>query len=510
MPLASSERPCLSYSSFRHPRLIGGGTALRLVALALASLIVAAGGGWAQTSEERRSGEADPAAGSAAAAATAVPELLLGGVPEGAATAEPIPLSLPDALGRALRRNLGVVEATQAVRLARAARDEARADLLPGLNARLSETRQKVNLAAFGFSGFPGLPDVPTVVGPFNVFDARAALTQRVLDLHALERSRAQSHNVRAAEYAFEDTRGLAVLVAGSLYLRAAAAQSSLDAAREQREAAEALHRIALDRKQAGVVAGIEVLRAQVQLQQRRERELAAANAVEKTKLDLARAIGLPLGQRFTLTDAADFAAAPTLSVQEALARAYESRADWKEAMARVRAADALRRAARGELLPSVSVSADYGQIGPNLAEARGTYTLNASVRVPVFEGGRAHARVSQAEAALEQRRAEAEDVRARIHYEVQGAFLDLSSSAARVQASGAAVELAREQVRQAQDRFAAGITGNIEVVQAQDALATARDAYVASVYDHNLAKASLARSLGLVEEAFAQFLRGQ
>jgi outer membrane protein TolC len=127
-----------------------------------------------------------------------------------------------------------------------------------------------------------------------------------------------------------------------------------------------------------------------------------------------------------------------------------------------------------------------------------------------VFEGGRVRARVSEAEAALEQRRAEAEDMRARVHYEVEEAFLDLSSAAARVDAASAAVNLAREQLRQSQDRFAAGVAGNIEVVQAQDALATSRDAYVSSVFDHNLAKASLARSLGVVEEAFAQFLRGR
>jgi outer membrane protein TolC len=401
------------------------------------------------------------------------------------------------------------MEGTQAVRLARAARDETRADLLPNLTAHVSETREKVNLAAFGFSGLPGFPDLPTIVGPFNVFDARAAVTQTVLDLHALEKARAGSHSLRAAELAFENTRDLVVLVAGNLYLRVAAAWSSLVAAQEQTAAAVALREVAVDRKQAGVVAGIEVLRAEVQLQQRRERELAAANQVEKAKLDLARAIGLPLGQRFTITDAVAFSPPPPLTVDDAERRAYESRADWKEAQSRVRAAEALRRAARGESLPSLSVSADYGQIGPTLAEARGTYTLNASLHVPVFEGGRAQARVAQAEAALEQRRAEAEDVRARIHYEVQAAFLDLSSAAARVEAAGSALGLAREQVRQAQDRFAAGVTGNIEVVQAQDAMAAAHEAYVTSVYDHNVAKASLARSLGLVEEAFVQFLGG-
>lgn len=444
------------------------------------------------------------------ATAATVPVMLQGAVPEGEATAEEIPLGLSDAIARGLRQNLGVLESNQSVRLARATRNERRADLLPSLTGHVAETRQKINLAAFGFTGLPGTQDFPTIVGPFNVFDARLGVSQTVFDLHALERARAEGHNLRAAQFAAENTRDLVVLVIGNLYLRVGAAQSALDAAREQRTAAEALFRLAGDRKEAGLVAGIEVLRAQVQLQQRKERELQAANQLEKAKLDLARAIGLPLGQRFAITDPLTFAPPPPMTEAEATKRAYEARADWKEAQARLRAAEASRRAARGELLPTLNVGADYGQIGNSPSSAEGTYTLSAAVRVPLFEGGRGQARVAEADAALEQRRAEARELEARIHYEVQAAFLDLASAAARVETARLAVELATQQLEQARDRFANGVAGNIDVVQAQDALATSRDAYVSSVFDHNMAKAILARSLGLAEEAVAQFLRGR
>ncbi len=435
---------------------------------------------------------------------------LFGGVPEGTATSEELALSLPDALQRALARNLGAVEAVQSVRLAESARNKVRADLLPNLTGHVAETRQKINLAAFGFTGFPGLGDFPDIVGPFNVFDARVGVTQSVFDLHALEAVRAEAQNVRAAKDAYENTRDLVVLVTGNLYIRAAAAARLQQAAQAEEEAAERLYRLAADRKQAGVVAGIEVLRAQVDLQRRKERALAAANQVAKAKLDLARAIGLPLGQRFALTDIMTFSAPPPLTFEQALARAYDARADLKESRHRVAAALAARRAARGEALPSVGVSADYGAIGNSPSDAKATYTLGAAVRVPLFEGGRVAARVLAADAALEQRRAEEAELRARIRYEVEGAYLDLSSGAARVEAARAAVSLADEQLRQAEDRFRAGVAGNIEVVQAQDALAAAHEAEIGAVYDHNVAKASLARSLGIAEEAFAQFLRGQ
>jgi outer membrane protein TolC len=434
---------------------------------------------------------------------------LLGGVPEGTASAEVVPLTLRDAIDRALRRNLAVVQGVEDVRLTRAARDEARAELLPDVQGHLSKAREKVNLAAFGFAGLPGF-DVPTVIGPFDVFDARAGVRQTVLDLAALERTRARTLEITAEEQALDDTRDRAALLATGLYLLAAAAEGRLDAAREQTAAATALHALAVDRKQAGLVAGIEVLRAQVQLQDRRERELTAANEVDRSKLALARAIGLPLAQRFTIADGLAFVPAPALTLEDALGRAAGARSDLQEAQARVRAAEAERRAARDERLPSLQVNADYGWIGPGAADARATYTLSAGLRVPLFEGGRAEAHAARAEALLARRRAEAADVEARVQYDVRAAFLDVTSAAARVEAAEAAVRLAREQLVQAQDRFGAGVAGNLEVVFAQDALATARLSHVDAVRDHTVAKAALARSLGLEDAAFVSFVGGR
>jgi outer membrane protein TolC len=448
------------------------------------------------------------AAPDARASAQESPSALLGSVPEGTATAQTLPLSLREAIGRAARRNLAVVQGTEDVRLSRAARDEERALLLPNVDARLSQARQKVNLAAFGFAGLPGF-DIPTLIGPFDVFDARGAVSQSVLDLAARRRTRARTLEVSAAEQALDDTRDRAVLVTTRLYLQVAAQEGRLDAAREQTAAASALYALAVDRKQAGLVPGIDVLRAQVQLQDRRERELAAGNAVERMKLALARTIGLPLGQPFAITDALAFAPAPTVTLDEAIGRALQSRSDWKEAQSRVSAAEAERSAASGERFPSLQVGADYGWIGPAAADARATYTLTAGLRVPLFEGGRLQAHAARAEALLAQRRAEAADVEARVQYDVRAAFLDVTSAAARVEAAEAGVGLAREQLRQAQDRFAAGVAGNLEVVFAQDALATARLSHVDSVHDHNVAKASLARSLGLDDAAFIAFVGG-
>jgi outer membrane protein TolC len=197
-------------------------------------------------------------------------------------------------------------------------------------------------------------------------------------------------------------------------------------------------------------------------------------------------------------------------SPEEAVARAWRERPDLKAAQARVEAAEAQRRSALGEGLPSLAVDADYGTIGNDPGTARATFTLGAALRVPIFEGGRVQGKVRAAEARVQEDRARLEDLRARIYYEVQTAFLDLRSAQDRVQVAEKALGLGREQLRQAQDRFAAGVASNIDVVQAQEALATASENSIASLYAHNVAKVSLARALGGAEASYIQLLRGQ
>jgi outer membrane protein TolC len=431
---------------------------------------------------------------------------LLGGVPSGERSLEALPLSLDQAIARGLQHNLGVVLSGEAVRSARGARRRELSDLLPHVTTHAFETREKINLAAFGFT----IPGVPSIVGPFSVFDARVSLTQSVLDLHAIHKAHAEAERLEAAHYSYQDTRERVVLVCASLYLVAVAGNARIETAQAQLDTAEALYGLALDRKKAGVVPGVEVLRAQVQRDTEKQRLIVARNQFAKAKLSLARAIGLPLGQEFVLTDRVPYGELPKLELEEAKRRAYQGRSDWKAAAAQVRAAESARKAAQGEGLPSLDVNADYGTIGPSLSTAQPTFTLLATLHVPVFQGGQVQGKVLVADAALKEQKAELEDLRAQIDYEVQTAFLDLAAASERVKVAEGVVALASEQVQEAKDRFAAGVTGNIEVVQAQEALASATENYISSLYDHNLAKASLAQTLGGVEVSYKAFLRGE
>ena len=431
------------------------------------------------------------------------PSPFLGSIARGTVTSEPLPLSVKDAVDRALHANLGLLVEEEAAATAGGTRWRALADLLPNVSGNLQARRQVINLEAFGFQV------QPSIVGPFNVYDARVFLSQPVIDLSALNDHRAASLKEQAAKYGIRSARDLVVLVAVNLYLEAVAAASRVDTTHAQMDTAEALLKQAQDLKASGLVAGIDVLRAQGQVQTQRQRVIAAENEHEKAKLSLARAIGLPIGQAIVLTDKIPYAAMPIPALEQVLPKAYESRADYLAAKSRVDAAEAARKAATASLLPSLHVDADFGAIGQTVASAHSTYTVAATVHVPVFEAGRATARRIETASELRQREAEFADLQGRVEFEVRSALLDLRTADQQVQAAQTNTQLASEQLTQARDRFAAGVAGNLEVTQAQEAVASASETYIAALYSHNLAKASLARALGVAESAVSAYLGG-
>jgi outer membrane protein TolC len=430
----------------------------------------------------------------------------LGGVPSGQPTSEPLSLSIADALRRAFEHNLGVLLSGDGVDRARGARLRALADLLPNVTGRLSETRQQLNLAAYGF---PLPSGIPSIVGPFNLFDARVYVSQSVLDFKALNEARAEGHHIAAARYDYKNARDLVVLVTVNAYAQALAASARVDVTRAQVDTAQALYTQAVDLKQSGLIAGIDVLRAEVQLGTDRQRVTAAQATFEKDKLQLARLIGLPLGQAFTLTDQISSAPIPEMTLEQALDRAYKTRGDYQAALERVRAAEATRQAAVSEALPAVRVNANYGELGHSPAEAHGTFMIAGAVEVPIFQGGKTRGRVMEADADLRSRREDADDLKASIYYEIRAAMLDLQAGNEQMRVAARGRELAASQLTQARDRFAAGIAGNIEVVQAQSAVTLANDQYIAALYATNLAKGGLVHAVGIAEETARQVFEG-
>jgi outer membrane protein TolC len=472
----------------------------RLAALVLA----AAAAGWAQPvrAQER------PGPASAVSAPAIDPSSpFLGGVPTGEVTPGPLALSLKDAIARGLQHNLGVLLQEQGVESARGSRWQSLSGLLPDMSARVGEARRKSSLAEFGFTEFPGITS--RTIGPFNVFDTRLNITQNVFDLAAIHDARAGAAGVRAANFEVRNARDLVVLVVANLYLETVAATSRVDTARAALTTARALNELADDLKRAGIAAGIDTLRAQVQVQTERERLIVAENQLAKTRLMLARAIGLPPAQDVALTDRMPDAPIPGLTLDAALALAYASRGDYLAAQAQVQAADASHRAARAGFLPTLQVTGEVGRVGTTTSSTDFVYAVAGSVVIPVFQRGRQQARLVQTGAELDRRKALAADLKARIDVEVRSALLDLNAAQQALEAATTGRDLANEQLGQSRDRFSAGVTGNIEVVQSQEAVAAANETYTSALYAFNLAKAMLARAVGQAEASAQIYLGG-
>ena len=419
-------------------------------------------------------------------------------------TSEDIALTVSDAIDRSLKYNLGILLTDQSMRAARGQRLQELSSLLPQVTGQLSENVQKINLAAFGFTPAAGSP---SVVGPFSLFDARARMTQEVFNWRDVNRVRSAQQQVEAARYTYADAREIVVLVVSNLYLRSLADFARQQAAQAQLDTALDVVRQTNDLKNAGVVAAIDVLRAQVEEQTSRQRLVAAANDFQKSKIALARAIGLPITQRFHLADTMPYVPLPPVDVDQVVQQALLQRADYKRQQALVQAAERSRQAAQAGLYPSVEFNGDYGGIGQTPGQSRGTFTAAGILKIPLFQGGKVHAEVMQADAALRQRQAELNDLRGRIEEEVRTSVLDIKASEQQVEAARAELNFAQEQLTQARDRFSAGVGTSLDVSQAEDAVASAHDNYISSLYANNIAKAELARAAGTAEKSLKSIL---
>ena len=492
-------------------RLSKGGTLTRRLAIAwifvAALLPLAPGTARAQTAPSGAPGapgdvESPPSAATSQSSFSAsVPTKLEPGV---------LQLSLADSLQRGLKQNLGVLLSTEDIRTARGARWKMLSSLLPNLTTSSYADGSQVDLAEFGFAfKFPGF-NIPSVVGPFGYFDSRAYVTQSVFDWKAINNAHAASQDVKSFQAKYKDARDLVVLSVGYTYLQAIADEARVETADAQVKTAQALYDQASDQVKAGTSPAIDGLRAEVELKTRQQQLIQSKNDFAIENLTLARVVGLAPGQQFELADKSPYEPFAAMTVEEALKRAYQSRSDFQAALASLRSAEYSRKAAAAGYLPSFSVSADYGLAGtiPNLA-THGVFDARGTLTIPIFQGGHVHGDVLEADARLEQSRDELESLRAQIDTDVRSALLNIESGEEQVAVARSNIDLAEETLAQSRDRFRAGVTDTVEVVQAQEAVASAHENYISSLYQDNYAKISLARALGLAEEGVKEYFKG-
>src|SRR6202051_3107139 len=370
----------------------------------------------------------------------------LGSVPSGPATSEVLRLTLSEAISRAMRYNLGVIESDENTRSARGQRLIALSNLLPQVSAGINENVDQVNFTALGL-GAVKIPGIPAVAGPFSYSTASASLSQTLFSYESIQRFRAARTAEQAAQLSYKDTLDVITLTVGNAYLQVIEARSRIEAEEAQVQNAKALNDQAVDEFQAGTTPRIDVTRTAVQLHTEQYNLSVARNNFEVAKLSLGRAIGLPLGQAFEIADQLPYADLNPPTVEDATTKAYKSRSDFRSALDSAKSAEQALSAAKGERYPVVAVNGDYGDQGLILGQ---------------------------------------------------------------VDVAHRNVVLANDNVARSKDRFAAGVTDSVEVVQSEQSLASANDQYITSLYSHNFAKLALARALGVARTNFSQYLGGR
>ena len=413
-------------------------------------------------------------------------------------------LSLHEAIQRGLAANLSAVGLASALRQAQGQAIVARSALMPNISGSYRENVLESDLAVLGLN-FLG---VPHVVGPLAYFDLRATVTQTIADMTALNNMKAAREGVTAQRQAIQDARDVVVLAVGGAYLQTIAAKARVVAARAQLDTVIAQFEQIQQNRQSGVATQIEVNRADVQQKVQQQRIATLENDLSRQKITLARLTGLPANDKFDITDDVPYSAAPQLPVDDAVKQSLEARSDLKVAETQVRAAERVKTAARDERLPSLAISGDYGTLGPRFDEARSTFTFAASLKVPIWQGGRAAGDIEQADAALEQRKAEVVDLRGQIESQIRNSYLDLEAAASQVELAKANQQLALDSLRLTREKFEAGVSTSVEVTSAQQDVASAQLDYITSLFAHNLAKLSLARELGNADKRLDDYIK--
>jgi len=429
-----------------------------------------------------------------------------GSIVSGKATDGVLELSLNEAIQRGLRQNLGLILQTSSQKSANGQRLEELQALLPTVTAQASIEVQQINLAAFGLK-FPGLAPI---IGPFQVVDFRAYLTQNLVNVSALQNYIAAKHNFASTRLTAEDARDLVVLTVGNAYLLCIADSARIDAV----TAELATSKISLDQAAAAHDAGtspkLDVLRAQVDYQNEEQSLISSKNNFEKDKLALARAIGMPLDQAFHLADQVPYAALDHVDPEAAFEQALKSRKDLAAYAEQVKAAKAEKTSAWAYQLPVASFSGDVGDEGTTPGHSHGTFSATGEVSVPVLQIAKTKGQEQVADAQYEQARARLSDQVQQVNADVRDSLLDIQAAAKLVEATHSNVELANEALSEAQQRFHAGISDNLPVSQAQTQTEQANDQYISALYQHNVAKLGLARALGVAQTNYKDYLGGK
>lgn len=414
-----------------------------------------------------------------------------------------IRLSLEQAVALAIKQNptqqIAILNAAESVQ----DKNITRADLLPQANLKVADSANRFNVQAqFGGERIPGLPQH---IGPYQTFSAGPTFGSSVLDLSLWKRYQAARSNVDASKANSLTTREQVILLVVSQYIGTLRAVANVQASQSRVELAQALYDQAADLQKEGVGTGIDTLRANVELQNEKQRLIEAQNDRDSSLFGLSKILNLDPRQQVELADSLSFFETPQPGVEESIDLALSSRQEWKALQAQEKSAHYEKQSVQYSRLPSLRFDGNWAYLGNSSTTGIPTYQYQASVNMPIFAGGRIHAEIVRAELELQKIDQQKADLRNQIALDVKTALLNLESARSEVQVANLGVTLAKEEVDQARDRFRAGVANNIEVISAQDSLARANDNQIVALYRFNQARADFARAVGQMEKTYAK-----
>ena len=420
------------------------------------------------------------------------------------APTDTLKLTLEQSVALAIKQNptqqIAVLNATESIEN----KNITRADLLPQADLSVADSANRVNVRA-QFGGLPLFPGIPGHIGPYQLFSAGPTFGSSIFDFSLWKRFQAARSNVNASKADSLSTREQVILLVVSQYIGTLRAVANVEASRSRVELAQALYDQAADLQKEGVGTGIDTLRANVELQNEKQRLIEAENDRDASLFGLSKLLNLDPRQKIELADSLSFFDTPQPDVNASIEDALSSRQEWKAIEAQEKSAKLGKQASQYQRLPSLRFDGNWAYLGTSSSNGIPTYQYQASVNMPLFTGGRIRAEIVKSDLELRKIDQQKADLRNQIALDVKTALLNLQSARSEVQVANLGVQLAKEEVDQARDRFKAGVANNIEVISAQDSLSRANDNQIAALYRFNQARADFARAVGQMEKTYAK-----
>jgi outer membrane protein len=419
------------------------------------------------------------------------------------ATADSVRLSLQQAVALALKQNptqqIAILNAAESVQ----DKNISRADLLPQADLRVADSANRVNIQAeFGGARIPGLPQH---IGPYQEFSAGPTFGSSVLDLSLWKKYQSARSTVDSTKANSLSTREQVILLVVSQYIGTLRNVANVEASRSRVDLAQALYDQAADLQKEGVGTGIDTLRANVELQNEKQRLIEAENDRDSSLFGLSKLLNLDPRQKVELADSLGFFETPQPGVNESIGLALSDRQEWKALQAQEKSLRYDKQSVSYSRLPALRFDGNWAYLGTSGTTGIPTYQYQASVNMPIFTSGRIHAEMVKADLEIQKIEQQKADTRNQIALDVKTALLNLESARNEVQVANLGVQLSKQEVDQARDRFRAGVANNIEVISAQDSLARANDNQIIALYRFNQARADYARSVGQMEKTYAK-----